>query len=33
MGRKAIDTNMVFFDNWEIPAEDRIGKEGDGFKM
>ncbi|KAM0747674.1 acyl-CoA dehydrogenase NM domain-like protein [Meredithblackwellia eburnea MCA 4105] len=33
MGRHAIDTNMVFFDDWEIPAEDRIGEEGDGFKM
>ncbi|KZO89526.1 acyl-CoA dehydrogenase NM domain-like protein [Calocera viscosa TUFC12733] len=33
MGRSAIDTNMLFFDGWSIPAEDRIGEEGDGFKM
>ncbi|KAL8276352.1 hypothetical protein RQP46_011237 [Phenoliferia psychrophenolica] len=33
MGRSAVDTNMLFFDKWSIPAEDRIGEEGDGFKM
>lgn len=33
MGRAAVDTNMLFFDAWSIPAEDRIGEEGDGFKM
>jgi acyl-CoA dehydrogenase len=33
MGRKAVDSNQVFFDNWVIPAEDRIGEEGNGFRM
>ena len=33
MARKAVDTNMLFFDGWSIPAEDLIGEEGDGFKM
>ena len=33
MGRKAVDSNEVFFDDWEIPVEDRIGREGDGFRM
>ena len=33
MGRKAVDSNQVFFDNWEIPADDRIGEEGNGFRM
>ena len=33
MGRKAVDSNQVFFDDWVIPAEDRIGEEGKGFKM
>ncbi len=32
MGRKAVDSNQVFFDGMEIPAEDRIGEEGQGFK-
>jgi acyl-CoA dehydrogenase len=31
MGRHAVDSNMVFFDGLEIPAEDRIGEEGRGF--
>jgi acyl-CoA dehydrogenase len=31
MGRKAVDSNQVFFDNLEVPAEDRIGEEGKGF--
>lgn len=31
MGRHAVDSNMVFFDGVEIPAEDRIGEEGKGF--
>jgi len=31
MGRKAVDSNQVFFDNFEIPFEDRIGEEGKGF--
>ncbi|WP_137124041.1 acyl-CoA dehydrogenase family protein [Roseomonas sp. HF4] len=33
MGRHAVDSNMLFFDGYEIPAEDRIGEEGQGFRM
>ncbi|KAI8674408.1 hypothetical protein NCS57_00338100 [Fusarium keratoplasticum] len=33
MGRAAVDTNVLFFDGWKIPASDMIGQEGDGFKM
>jgi acyl-CoA dehydrogenase len=32
MGRHAIDSNIVFFDNMEVPEEDRIGEEGEGFR-
>jgi acyl-CoA dehydrogenase len=32
MGRHAVDSNMVFFENMEIPVEDRIGEEGEGFR-
>ena len=32
MGRKAVDSNELFFEGFEIPEEDRIGEEGDGFK-
>ncbi len=32
MGRKAVDSNQVFFDGLEIPVEDRIGEEGAGFR-
>ncbi|OJY73645.1 MAG: acyl-CoA dehydrogenase [Rhodospirillales bacterium 70-18] len=32
MGRKAVDSNQVFFDGMEIPEEDRIGEEGRGFE-
>ncbi|MBE7199703.1 MAG: acyl-CoA/acyl-ACP dehydrogenase [Parafilimonas terrae] len=32
MGRKCVDTNQVFFDDFEIPVEDRIGEEGKGFE-
>ncbi|KMO19917.1 acyl-CoA dehydrogenase family protein [Methylobacterium platani] len=32
MGRKCVDTNQVFFDDFEIPVEDRIGEEGEGFR-
>ncbi len=32
MGRKAVDSNQVFIDGLEIPAEDRIGEEGRGFE-
>ena len=31
MGRKAVDSNWLFFDDFEIPADDRIGEEGRGF--
>jgi len=31
-GRKAVDSNMLFFDGMEIPEADRIGPEGDGFR-
>ncbi|HEY4253361.1 MAG TPA: acyl-CoA dehydrogenase family protein [Roseomonas sp.] len=31
MGRKAVDSNQLFFDNLEVPVEDRIGEEGKGF--
>lgn len=33
MGRAAVDTNQLYFDGWRVPAADRIGNEGDGFKM
>jgi acyl-CoA dehydrogenase len=32
MGRHAVDSNMVFFEDMEIPVEDRIGEEGEGFR-
>jgi acyl-CoA dehydrogenase len=32
MGRKAVDSNQVFFDGLEVPIEDRIGEEGRGFE-
>jgi acyl-CoA dehydrogenase len=31
MGRKAVDSNMVFIDDLFIPESDRIGEEGKGF--
>merc|ERR1711939_894263 len=33
MGGRAIDANEVFFDNYPIPADSLIGKEGQGFKI
>lgn len=33
LGRSAVDTNVLMFDGWKVPIEDRIGGEGDGFKM
>ena len=33
MGRHAVDSNVMFFNGMEVPAEDRIGEEGEGFKM
>lgn len=32
MGRAAVDSNIIFFENWKVPVEDRIGEEGEGFK-
>ncbi|WP_299559447.1 acyl-CoA dehydrogenase family protein [uncultured Sulfitobacter sp.] len=32
MGRKAVDSNELFFEDYEIPEEDRIGEEGRGFE-
>jgi acyl-CoA dehydrogenase len=32
MGRAAVDSNQVFIDGLEIPVEDRIGEEGEGFR-
>jgi alkylation response protein AidB-like acyl-CoA dehydrogenase len=31
MGRKAVDSNMIFFDDLFIPEDDLIGEEGRGF--
>jgi len=31
MGRKVVDSNELFFEDFEIPMEDRIGEEGRGF--
>ncbi|QFG26158.1 acyl-CoA dehydrogenase family protein [Actinomadura sp. WMMB 499] len=33
MGRHAVDSNMLFITDLWIPEEDRIGAEGDGFKL
>jgi acyl-CoA dehydrogenase len=33
MGRKAVDSNEVFFEDFEVPVEDRIGEEGQGFRQ
>lgn len=33
LGRHAVDSNMLFFDGLEVPEENRIGPEGQGFKM
>jgi acyl-CoA dehydrogenase len=32
MGRAAVDSNQVFIDGLEVPADDLIGEEGSGFK-
>ncbi len=32
MGRKAVDSNMLFIDGLRVPVEDRIGEEGQGFR-
>ena len=31
MGRKAVDSNAVFYDDMPVPVEDLIGEEGKGF--
>ena len=33
MGRAAVDSNMLFFDGMQVPAQDLIGEEGAGFKQ
>jgi acyl-CoA dehydrogenase len=32
MGRKAVDSNELFIEDFEIPIEDRLGEEGRGFE-
>ncbi len=32
-GRHAVDSNMLFFDGMDVPADDLIGEEGNGFKQ
>jgi acyl-CoA dehydrogenase len=32
MGRHAVDSNQVFYDNMIVPADRRIGEEGKGFR-
>ena len=32
MGRKAVDSNLLFIDALPVPVEDRIGEEGRGFE-
>jgi acyl-CoA dehydrogenase len=32
MGRKAVDSNLLFFDEVRVPFADRIGEEGRGFE-
>ena len=33
MGRKAVDSNELFIEDFEIPIEDRIGEEGRGLRI
>ena len=33
MGRGSVDTNTVFIDGLRVPVEDRIGEEGEGFRL
>ncbi|KAK2789112.1 hypothetical protein FQN52_006375 [Onygenales sp. PD_12] len=33
MGRAAVDTNTLFFEDWKVPVADLIGEENNGFKM
>ncbi|MFC3174617.1 acyl-CoA dehydrogenase family protein [Novosphingobium bradum] len=32
-GRAAVDSNSTFIDGLVVPVEDRIGEEGDGFRL
>src|SRR6202007_876005 len=32
MGRHAVDSNEMFFDDMPVPAADLIGAEGEGFR-
>src|SRR5262249_52298253 len=32
-GRHAVDSDMLFIDRLEVPADDLIGNEGDGFRQ
>ncbi|MDR3417259.1 MAG: acyl-CoA/acyl-ACP dehydrogenase [Nevskia sp.] len=33
MGRHAVDSNMLFIQDLRVPEEDRIGAEGEGFRL
>jgi acyl-CoA dehydrogenase len=33
MGRHAVDSNMLFIENLQVPQEDLIGEEGQGFRI
>ena len=33
LGRHAVDSNMIFFDDMEVPVENLIGAPGDGFRQ
>lgn len=33
MGRHAVDSNMLFIENLDVPQQDLIGEEGQGFKI
>lgn len=33
MGRNAVDSNEVFIDGLKVPVENRVGREGDGFRF
>jgi len=33
MGQHASDTRGITFEDAEVPVENRIGNEGDGFKI
>jgi acyl-CoA dehydrogenase len=33
MGRHAVDSNMLFIQDLQVPEEDRIGAEGEGFRL